>query len=79
MNEKVFGTKSTLTPKIFGVVYLVLVLFLFYTLFLFNIVASVSVIVILLLLRVLYEFLMSSFKSTEHLYRIAELLDKRNS
>ena len=32
-----------------------------------------------LLLRVLYEFLMNSFKATEHLYRIAESLDRNGS
>lgn len=79
MEKEVFGVKSIWTPKIFMIVYVLgglSVFFLFYHSFFVEAIYAISV---LLFLRVLYEFVMSSFKATEHLYRIAENSDKNQS
>ncbi|ASD60004.1 hypothetical protein ACX928_03030 [Enterobacter roggenkampii] len=76
MNEKVFGAKAIWTPKVFALVYLVIGIFLVFSVVSMNFTAITISVVSALLLRVLYEFLMTSFKATEHLYRIAESLDR---
>ncbi|EJB3705672.1 hypothetical protein MT251_000010 [Escherichia coli] len=79
MNEKVFGAKAIWTPKVFALVYLVIGIFLVFSVVSMNFTAITISVVSALLLRVLYEFLMTSFKATEHLYRIAESLDRNRS
>lgn len=79
MNEKVFGAKAIWTPKVFALIYLVIGIFLVFSVATMNFTAITISVVCALLLRVLYEFLMTSFKATEHLYRIAESLDRNGS
>ncbi|EMB8998417.1 hypothetical protein VAK19_005001, partial [Enterobacter asburiae] len=76
MNEKVFGAKAIWTPKVFALVYLVIGIYLVFSVVSMNFTAIAISVVSALLLRVLYEFLMASFKAAEHLYRIAESLDR---
>lgn len=77
MEQKVFGLKSIWTPKIFGAAYFVFGVVAIFLLVYEDYLAASGFFVGLLFLRILYEFLMSSFKATEHLYRIAESLDKK--
>lgn len=79
MNEKIFGAKAIWTPKVFALVYLVIGVFFVFSVVSMNFTAITISVVCALLLRVLYEFLMTSFKATEHLYRIAESLDRNGS
>lgn len=78
MEEKVFGAKAIWTPKIFWIIYFAAGLALVFSVVSMNFTAIISVVVSSLFLRVLYEFLMSSFKATEHLYRIAEATEIKN-
>ncbi|MFV4846649.1 hypothetical protein ACNJKD_09890 [Edwardsiella tarda] len=78
MEEKVFGVKTISAPKILFIMFFVAALALVFSLVSMNFIAIAVIVFSLLLLRILYEFLMSSFKSTEHLYRIAESMDKKD-
>ncbi|EPC5193291.1 hypothetical protein ACRZZR_000770 [Edwardsiella piscicida] len=78
MEGKVFGVKTILAPKILFIMFFVAALALVFSLVSMNFIAIAVIVFSLLLLRVLYEFLMSSFKSTEYLYRIAESMDKKD-
>lgn len=78
MEEKVFGAKAIWTPKIFWIIYFFAGLALIFSVITMDVTAIISIVVASLLLRVLYEFLMSSLKSTEHLYRIAEATEMKS-
>ncbi|VED45262.1 hypothetical protein [Escherichia coli] len=79
MNEKVFGAKAIYTPKVLALVYLVIGIFPRFFCCLNEFHGDYDIGGKCIALRVLYEFLMNSFKATEHLYRIAESLDRNGS
>ncbi|CZX19264.1 Uncharacterised protein [Enterobacter cloacae] len=77
--KKFLEQKPFRLQRFFALVYLVIGIFLVFSVVSMNFTAITISVVSALLLRVLYEFLMNSFKATEHLYRIAESLDRNGS